>query len=77
MSICEICTGRHETSACVIALERVRQCSEWMPGDYIAPLALPSRQLMLDRRRAIKAEEDELRRIGLQRSRECHLRLVS
>lgn len=38
MIICDICTGRHHTSACVIARDRVDQCFLGTPDDYTPPL---------------------------------------
>jgi hypothetical protein len=41
MTVCEICTGRHLTSACVIARARVDECvmggtpDDWRPSNVI------------------------------------------
>lgn len=77
MTCCEVCTGRHLTSACVIARRWVDECAMGTPDEYhvpIVPLNPPIDELAA-RRWAIKMEQD--RRSSASRNRKRRLRLVS
>jgi hypothetical protein len=56
VTICDICTGRHETHACVIARARIEECLASTPSE---PVELPHNVIPLpmfrdEERRAIR-----------------------
>lgn len=84
MIICDICTGRHVTSACIIARDRAQQCvAAGTPDDYAAPrpklmFPVPTFDELAARRYAIQLEQNRASTRNRNAKRKAaRLRLVS
>lgn len=82
MIICDICTGRHLTSACVIARAHVEACRIGTVDDYVKPpvhlFVAPVFDELAARRYAIQLEQNRVSTRNRNAKRKAaRLRLVS
>lgn len=83
MIICEMCSGRHATSVCVLGKAHIEACFSGTPDDYHPPVRDERAILFAERRAlaevAMRQPADRHRKSATQRSRErrARLRLVS
>lgn len=69
MIICDICTGRHLTAACVIARANIDACLSGTPDDYTPIAGVVSLDVERQRRSGLSPEENSARRALRHRQR--------